>query len=80
MKKIIFFVCTLALCLGVNFILLKTTSTLKEQAKIETKNEVVANKNINILKLPLPNTEQRKYSIKKLPINGEIVIKKLNDK
>ncbi|PET36300.1 hypothetical protein CN514_24660 [Bacillus sp. AFS001701] len=83
MKKIVFFVSTLVFCLGVSFFafdqigLNKTNVTLKEQ----TQNEEIADKNINILKLPLPNADQRKYSVKKLPINGgQIEIKKLNNK
>ncbi|MEH7455477.1 hypothetical protein [Gottfriedia acidiceleris] len=59
----------------------KTKVTLKEYIQIKAQNEEIADKNINILKLPLPNTDQRKYSVKKLPINGsQIVIKKLNNK
>ncbi|MEH7351875.1 hypothetical protein, partial [Gottfriedia acidiceleris] len=58
-----------------------TNVTLKEQIQIETQNGEIADKNINILKLPLPNSDQRKFSVKKLPINGsQIVIKKLNNK
>ncbi|MES9685677.1 hypothetical protein ABWK22_22785 [Gottfriedia acidiceleris] len=83
MKKIVFFVSTFVFCLGVSFFAIdqiglnKTNVTLKEQ----TQNEEIADKNINILKLPLPNADQRKYSVKKLPINGgQIEIKKLNNK
>jgi len=82
MKKIVFFVSTFVFCLGVSFFafdqigLNKTNVTLKEQTQKE-----IADKNINILKLPLPNADQRKYSVKKLPINGgQIEIKKLNNK
>lgn len=87
MKKFVFFVCTFVICLGVSFMtfnqigLKKTDVTLKEHIQIETQNEEIADKNINILKLPLPNADQRKFSVKKLPINGgQIEIKKLNNK
>ncbi|WP_129688947.1 hypothetical protein [Gottfriedia acidiceleris] len=85
MKKFVFFVCTIIICLGVNFMafyqisLKKANSTLKEHVQIEAQNKVIADKNINILNLPLPHTDQRKYSVKKLPINGsKKEIKKLN--
>ncbi|PGM57375.1 hypothetical protein [Bacillus sp. AFS053548] len=87
MKKIVFFVSTFVICLGVSFLafdqigLKKTNVTLKERIQNATQNEAIADKNINILKLPLPNLDQRKYSVKKLPINGsQIEIKKLNNK
>ncbi|WP_088014705.1 hypothetical protein [Gottfriedia acidiceleris] len=81
MKKFVFLISTFVICLGVNFMafyqisLKKTNSTLKE-----TQNKVIADKNINILNLPLPHTDQRKYNVKKLPINGsQNEIKKLNN-
>ncbi|SFC84639.1 hypothetical protein [Bacillus sp. UNCCL81] len=87
MKKIVFFVTTFVICLGVSFMafndnsLKRTNSTLNEQVRVKTQNEVIADKNINILKLPLPNRDQRKYSVKKLPINSsQIEIQKLNNK
>jgi uncharacterized protein YxeA len=86
MKKLVFFVCTFVICLGVNFMafyqisLKKTNSTLKEHVQIEAQNKVIADQNINILNLPLPHTDQKKYSVKKLPINGsQKEIKKLNN-
>ncbi|XRG79952.1 hypothetical protein V5E38_06475 [Rossellomorea sp. GAMAL-10_SWC] len=85
MKKIVFFVSTFVICLCVSFLAfdqigLKKTN-VKERIQIKTQNEEIADKNINILKLPLPNADQRKYSVKKLPINGgQIEIKKLNNK
>ncbi|UPM52864.1 hypothetical protein [Gottfriedia acidiceleris] len=86
MKKFIFFVYTIVICLGVNLMafyqisIKKTNSTLKEHVQIEAQNKVIADKNINILNLPLPHTDQRKYSVKKLPINGsQKEIKKLNN-
>ncbi|MFF2878432.1 hypothetical protein ACFVR2_19135 [Gottfriedia sp. NPDC057991] len=85
MKKIVFFLCTFVICLGVSFMTfnqigLKKTN-VKERIQIKTQNEEIADKNINLLKLPLPNADQRKYSVKKLPINGgQIEIKKLNIK
>ncbi|MEH7402854.1 hypothetical protein V7148_17900 [Gottfriedia acidiceleris] len=85
MKKIVFFVSTFVICLGVSFLAfdqidLKKTN-VKERIQIKTQNEEIVDKNINILKLPLPNADQRKYSVKKLPINGgQIEIKKLNNK
>jgi|GEM_PF-5586131 len=84
MNKIVFFVTTLVICLGVSFLafdqigIKKTNVTQKEQIQIATQNEAITDKNINILKLPLPNSDQRKYSVKKLPIKGsQIEIKKL---
>ena len=84
MKKIVFFVSTFVICLGVSFLAfdqigLKKTN-VKERIQIKTQNEEIADKNINILKLPLPNADQRKYSVKKLPNNGSHKeIKKLNN-
>ncbi|MEH7513738.1 hypothetical protein V7146_13545 [Gottfriedia acidiceleris] len=87
MKRNVIFVSLFVICLGVSFLafnqigLKKTNVTLKEQIQIETQNGEIADKNINILKLPLPNSDQRKFSVKKLPINGsQIEIKKLNNK
>jgi hypothetical protein len=84
MNKIVFFVFTLVICLGVSFLafdqigIKKANVTQKEKIQIATQNEAIADKNINILKLPLPNSDQRKYSVKKLPIKGsQIEIKKL---
>ncbi|MGG0174812.1 hypothetical protein [Gottfriedia acidiceleris] len=87
MKKIVFFVSTFVICLGVSFLafdqigLKKTNVTLKAHIQIKTQNKAIADKNINILKLPLPNSDQRKYSVKKLPMNGsQLEIKELNNK
>ncbi|MFD4707363.1 hypothetical protein ACFWM3_21285 [Gottfriedia sp. NPDC058432] len=85
MKKIVFFVSTFVICLGVSFLAfdqigLKKTN-VKERIQIKIQNEEIADKNTNILKLPLPNADQRNYSVKKLPTNGsQLEIKKLNNK
>lgn len=86
MKKFVFLISTFVICLGLNFMAFyqisskKTNSTLKEHVKIEAQNEVIADKNVNILDLPLPHTDQIKYSVKKLPISGsQKEIKKLNN-
>ncbi len=85
MKKIVFFVATFVICLCVSFLAfdqigLKKTN-VKERIQIKTQNEEITDKNKNILKLPFPNVDQRKYSVKKLPINGgQIEIKKINNK
>ncbi|KQL39215.1 hypothetical protein AN960_09575 [Bacillus sp. FJAT-25509] len=85
MKKIVYFVSTFVIFLGVSFLAfdqigLKKTN-VKERIQIKNQNDEIADKNINILKLPLPNADQRKYSVKKLPTNGtQLEIKKLNNK
>ncbi|PEJ56140.1 MULTISPECIES: hypothetical protein [unclassified Bacillus (in: firmicutes)] len=87
MKKIVIVICTFLTCLCVNIIFFELTGLKKTNAmqnvapKNVAKNEVSINKNINILKLPLPNSEQVKYSVEKLPINfNKVEIKKLNSK
>ncbi|MGG2027098.1 hypothetical protein AB1282_15470 [Gottfriedia sp. S16(2024)] len=85
MKKFVFFVCIFVICLGASFLAfdqigLKKTN-VKERIQIKNQNEEIADKNINILKLPLPNADQRKYSVKKLPTKvSQIEIQKLDNK
>ncbi|PGL66793.1 hypothetical protein [Bacillus sp. AFS055030] len=85
MKKI-YLVTIFLICLYVSFLAFdsiginRSNILLKKHNQIETKNGVTADQTINILKLPLPNTDLRKYSVKKLPINGsQIEVKKLNN-
>ncbi|MFB7140680.1 hypothetical protein ACFCYN_13585 [Gottfriedia sp. NPDC056225] len=87
MKKIVIVICTFVTCLCVNLIFFDLTGLKKSNAivtatiKNVAKTEVSVKKNINIVNLPLPNNEQRKYSVKKLPTNfNKIEIKKLNSK
>ncbi|MEE6449185.1 hypothetical protein RAH41_01280 [Gottfriedia acidiceleris] len=86
MKRNLFFVSIFVICLVVSFLALdqiglKKAVTRSGNSEIKSHNEVTADKNINILKLPLPNSDQRKYSVIKLPISGSpIHIKELNNK